>query len=339
MRVVVALDSFKGTFTAERGCALIAAGVGDAGDQAVELPVADGGEGTLSVLLAALGGTRVSASVLDPLGRQIQATWGLLEGGSKAVVETAAASGLHLVDCNPSAAYDASKYGTGQLIASAAAAGVSEIVVGLGGSATSDGGSGAIEAINDAGGLRTARLTLLCDVTTCYEHAPTLFGPQKGADAATVRALNRRQAQTARALPRDPRRRAMTGAAGGLSGALWSVFDAELTPGAARMLDVVGFDETVARCDAVITGEGRLDHGSYQGKLVGEVARRCRLRALPVHAVVGSLAPECADDRAFATITVASTPAQLREAWRSVRSGAAPWNSRLAPGAQGRDDP
>jgi glycerate 2-kinase len=282
--VLVAPDSFKGTFSAAEVAAAIAAGLRSADRETAELPVADGGEGTMGVLVSALGGEVLTATVSDPLGRPVEAQFAILPDGS-AVVETAQASGLGLVAEDERDAWAASTRGTGELIAAAAAAGAEHVLVTVGGSATSDGGEGALEALADAG-VRP-ELEVLCDVRTVYEKAPSVFGPQKGADPKLVERLERRLDELADGLPRDPRGVPMTGAAGGLSGGLWAGLGARLVPGAAYVLDAIGFDDAMKGSAFVVTGEGRLDSQTLEGKIVGEVATRCRQRGVACHAIVG----------------------------------------------------
>jgi glycerate 2-kinase len=236
--------------------------------------------------LLALGGETGAATVKDPLGRPVTAGFGLLEDGAGAVVEMASASGLQLVDEEERDAEAASTFGTGELILAAVDAGAEVVFVTVGGSATTDGGAGALQAIEEGGGLRGARLVVLCDVRTPFERAAEVYGPQKGADEAGVRRLTKRLHALAKSWPRDPRTRPMTGAAGGLSGGLWAALEAELVPGAAFVLDALRFDERLKRAGAVITGEGKLDEQTLQGKAVGEVATRSRQRGVPCHAIV-----------------------------------------------------
>jgi len=285
--VLVAPDSFKGTFRATEIAAAISRGLERSGWQADLCPVADGGEGTLEVLLTALGGETAGARVHDPLGREIDAGFGLIEEGGTAIVEVAAATGLGLVEERERDAERASSTGTGELIATAAATGPQVILVAAGGSASTDGGAGAIAAIQDAGGLGGARLVVLCDVRTPFERAAEVFAPQKGADRDAVRRLARRLRALALELPRDPRGVPMTGAAGGLAGGLWATFGATLEPGAAFVLDALGFDARMRAARAVVTGEGRIDLQTLEGKAVGEVATRCRQAGVPCHAIVG----------------------------------------------------
>src|SRR6059058_675558 len=191
--VLVAPDSFKGTFRATEVAGAIGRGLERAGLMPPDLcPVADGGEGTLDALLTQLGGEYLAAEASDPLGRPVRAGFALLEDGGTALVEMAAASGLGLVAEAERDAWAASTRGTGELIAAAAQAGARVILVAVGGSATTDGGAGAVEAIEAAGGLRGAKLVVLSDVRTPFEDAARVFGPQKGADPALVERLTAR---------------------------------------------------------------------------------------------------------------------------------------------------
>ena len=287
--VLVAPDSFKGTFRASQVAGAIGRGLERAGLMPPDLcPVADGGEGTMDALLPGLGGEIVAAAAHDPLGRELRGCFGLVEDGGTAIVETATASGLSLVAEGERDAWAASTYGTGELIAAAAQAGAAVIIVAVGGSATSDGGAGALEAIEEAGGLGGARLVVLCDVRTPFEDAPKVFGPQKGADQEMVGRLEERLAALAARWPRDPRGVPMTGGAGGLSGGLWAVLGATLEPGAPWVLDALDFDDRMRAARAVVTGEGKLDEQTLQGKLVGEIGTRARQSGVPLHAIVGT---------------------------------------------------
>jgi glycerate kinase len=248
--------------------------------------VADGGEGTLAALMSAVGGETLVATVSDPLGRAMQAQFAIRD--RTGIVETAAASGLGLVITSERDALAATTSGTGELILAAVAAGARTVYLGVGGSATTDGGAGAIRAIRAGGGMAGVRLVILCDVRTPFEDAARVFAPQKGADPDQVGQLSRRLQALARRLPRDPRGVAMTGAAGGLAGGLWASFGAELVPGAAFILDAVGFDTRMRRAHAVVTGEGKLDSQSLVGKAVSEVATRARQAGVPCHAIVGT---------------------------------------------------
>jgi glycerate kinase len=235
-------------------------------------------------------------------------------------VETATASGLNLVPASRRDAEAASTAGTGELIAAAVRHGANRILLGVGGSATTDGGVGAVAAIEAAGGLRGTRLTVLCDVQTSFEDAATVYGPQKGADAAAVERLIARLNRIAGGLPRDPRGLPGTGAAGGLAGGLWAHYAAELVPGIDTVMDLVGFDALLGRADAVITGEGRLDDQTAEGKAVSGVVRRSRVARVPVWAVVGQSSIREDQLAAFglAGVIEAGTPSALRAAGRRI---------------------
>ena len=318
--VLVAPDSFKGTFGAPEVAGAIAAGLRSAGRDARELPVADGGEGTMDALVGALGGELRDVTAPDPLGRPIEARFALLPDGS-AVVETAQASGLGLVSEDERDPWAASTRGTGELIAAAAEAGAERVLVTVGGSATTDGGAGALEALAEAG-LRP-ELDVLCDVRTPFELAPSVFGPQKGADPAMVERLEERLAKLAGSFERDPRGEPMTGAAGGLSGGLFGALGARLVPGAAYVLDAIGFDAAMRESAFVVTGEGRLDAQTLQGKVVGEVATRCRQRGVTCHAIVGGNGLEPFQERIIdlASVTEATDLDELEAAGRALVEG------------------
>lgn len=325
--VLVAPDSFKGTFSAGEAANAMAAGLRAAGHEVRELPVADGGEGTMEVLVSALGGDIQARTVSDPLGRPVEARFALLPDGS-AVVEMAQASGLSLVAEADRDAWAASTRGTGELIAAAAAAGASPIVVTVGGSATTDGGAGAVEALREAGFAPVApsdrsaaaspslELHVVCDVRVPFEDAPRIYGPQKGADPAMVERLEQRLDELAASFPRDPRGEPMTGAAGGLSGGLWAAHGAKLVPGAPYVLDAIGFDALMRGSAFVVTGEGSLDEQTLHGKIVGEVATRCRQGGVTCHAIVGRNQLDPFGERIIdlASVTEATTLEELRRA-------------------------
>jgi glycerate 2-kinase len=341
---LVAPDSFKGTFAATEVAAAIARGLRAGGMDAVELPVADGGEGTLDALVADLGGELRTATVSDPLGREIEAEFALLErdparagpagggrrsaaggdpeargaGAPTAVVECARASGLGLVAEDERDAVEASTRGTGELIAAAVEAGARRVIVTVGGSATTDGGAGAVTALEDAG-VRP-KLEVWCDTRNAWEDAPRLFGPQKGADPATVKRLSRRLARLAAKAPKDPRGLALTGAAGGLSGGLWAWCGAQLVAGAPAVLNAVGYDEAMRAAAFVVTGEGCIDRLTFQGKIVFEVATRARQSGVACHAIVGSSKLDPFEERILdlQTLTEATTLPQLEAAGRDL---------------------
>jgi glycerate kinase len=304
--ILVAPDKFKSTFSAGEVAAAIGRGLMGGGVEHVELlPISDGGEGTSEGLVRALGGTTATAEVTDPLGRPVVAAFGLVHDGRMAVLDTAQASGLWRVDPDERDAWKASSRGTGELIAAALATGARKLIVAAGGSATTDGGRGVLEALGarftktktDLGALRTRlrgiKVSVACDVRNPLcgpDGAARAFGPQKGADAETVEKLERRLTDWARlarkTTGRDPTSEPMAGAAGGLAGGLWAFAGADLRSGAALVLDALGFDERMRASFAVVTGEGSLDEQTLQGKALSEVATRCRQAGVPCYALV-----------------------------------------------------
>jgi glycerate kinase len=317
LAALVAPDSFKGTFSAREVAAAIAAGLRAGGRDADEMPVADGGEGTMEAIVSTLGGEVRTITASDPLGRPVEASFALLADG-RGIVETAQASGLGLVAESERDAWAASTRGTGELIAAAVEAGAARVIVTVGGSATTDGGAGALEALEEAG--VTVELDVLCDVRTPFEQAPSVFGPQKGADPEMVKRLEQRLDELAARLPRDPRSRPMTGAAGGLSGGLWARHGANLQHGASFVLDTIGFDERMREAAFVVTGEGRIDSQTLQGKIVGELATRCRQGGVACHALVGKNELDDFSARILdlASLREATTLEELEEGGRRI---------------------
>jgi glycerate kinase len=323
--VLVAPDSFKGTFSARTVSTALSLGLRRGGVQVDSCPVADGGEGTAGVLLEALGGSTQAVRSQDALGRPMSCSLALIDGGRRAIVETAEASGLAHLSGLEYDVRDATTRGTGILINAAVELGVEEILVTAGGSATVDGGRGALEAIAEGGGLRGAKLTVLCDVETSWEDCAAIYGPQKGATPEVVIQLQARLESLASSLPRDPRTIARTGAAGGLSGALLSAHGAALMSGARYVLDVVGLDRRARRARVVVTGEGRIDFQSLLGKLVGEVAARSRAVGASTYVVAGQVQLEAsvAQEAGISAMLEASSLIELEEAGRMLeRRGA-----------------
>ena len=249
----------------------MAAGVRRAGfDEVVELPLADGGEGTLDTLLAARGGSRRTTRVTGPLGEPVDAQWGVLTGGL-AIIEMAQASGLALVH-GRNDPLRASTRGTGELIAAVRAQGFNRVVVAVGGSATTDGGLAAVEALGWS--LQGMKVTVACDVETAFTDAASVYGPQKGASSAQVSLLTRRlQTLSEQYRSRtgvDVTQLTGGGAAGGLAGGLAAI-GAELAPGFEVVAEAVGLEAAFEGADLAITGEGKLDASSLAGKVVGGV--------------------------------------------------------------------
>lgn len=322
MKVLIAPNAFKGTLTAPQAAAAIAAGVRDAFPHAeiVEIPVADGGDGTVEALVAARRGEYRTARVEGPLGEQVDARYGLIDSGETAVVELATASGLALI---PKSARDprrASTFGFGQLLDAARRQGVREIIAGIGGSATNDAGAGMAQALGirlldasghdlprggaalihldrvDKSGLEpawlSARVRVACDVTnplTGPAGASHVYGPQKGADADTVEELDRALARFGQVVGVDDLPGA--GAAGGTGAGLVAFLGATLEPGAPLVVGATGFDAQLAGADLVFTGEGRADEQTAYGKAPGEVARRAAAAGVPVVLLAGSKGP------------------------------------------------
>ncbi|WP_067465297.1 glycerate kinase [Actinomadura macra] len=327
MRVVIAPDSFKGSLSAAAVCAAIEAGVRRAAPAAdvVAVPMADGGEGTLDCFLAARGGVPVEVAATDPLGRPVTARYALSGDGSSAVVELAAASGLPLVEDVPPDPLGASSTGTGELIADAVRRGARDVLVCVGGSASTDGGAGLLgalgmrfldvsggglppggaalarlERIDDSGvpaEVRATRVRVACDVTNPLvgpSGAAAVFGPQKGATPAQVRELDAALTRFADVLAARSGVRVHdlpgAGAAGGTCGGLVAALGAEPAPGAALVAEAVGLPAALTGADLVITGEGRVDGQSAGGKVVSAVATLASERGVPAVALAGGVA-------------------------------------------------
>jgi glycerate 2-kinase len=328
MKVVVAPNAFKGTLTASQAAAAIARGVREVFPQAevLEVPVADGGDGTVEALVSAHHGKFSSVEVEGPLGDPVQAIFGTIEAGRTGVVELASASGLALIAADRRDPRKASTYGFGQLLQAVRGAEVKQVIAGIGGSATNDGGAGMAQALGyrllDAaghelpkGGAALVRLDRIdpagfdpgwlslnvmvaCDVTnplTGPQGASVVYGPQKGADEAAVRELDAALAHFAMVIERDLGKRVAdvpgAGAAGGAGAGLMAFLDARLVPGAPLIVTASGFDEKIRGADLVITGEGRVDSQTAYGKAPGEVAKRAQAARIPVLLIAGSKAP------------------------------------------------
>jgi glycerate 2-kinase len=273
VRTLAAPASLKGVLSPPEAAASLARGLRSvAGVEAVELPVADGGEGTADVVHAVLGGEWCATEVADPLGRPVAARWLLLDDGT-AVVESAAAIGLPLLDPGERDPLRASSRGLGELLLAVLDERPSSLLVCLGGTATVDGGTGLREVIGNR--LNGVPMRAACDVRNPLlgeRGAARAFGPQKGADAAVVDELERRLAALDELAPyRDVRG---AGAGGGL-GAAFAALGAELAEGAELVLDLVGFDDQARGAALVVTGEGTVDRTTFEGKAAGAVMRRC----------------------------------------------------------------
>lgn len=287
-------DKFRGSLDAREAAAAIARGLRRAGfDEVREVPLADGGEGTLDALLHARGGARRHVRVTGPLGRPVDADYGLARGGP-AVVEMARASGLALVE-GANDPLGATTRGTGELIGAALRGGARSVLVAVGGSATTDGGLGAVEALGWS--LAGADVVVACDVATPFLDAARVFGPQKGATPAQVELLTRRLESLAGVYRRrtgvDVTGLPGAGAAGGLAGGL-AALGARLVPGFDAVAAAVGLDDALANASLVVTGEGRLDAASFAGKVVGGVVRMVSNAAVPGGPGSGAGSPRAA---------------------------------------------
>ena len=358
-KYVVIPDSFKGCLSSGEICDIIAREIHrrDPEARVCALPVADGGEGTVDAFLGALGGEKIAVPCRDPYGRPLTAHYGLFPDGKTAVIEMAAAAGLPLVGEDRRVA-DTTTYGVGQLIAHALKCGAERIILGLGGSATNDGGCGAAAALGveflDAEGkafvpvggtlrriarvrtdgllpaLRQAEVIAMCDIDNplCGESgAAAVFAPQKGADAATVRVLDEGLAHLAAVIEMDLGCSLLTlpggGAAGGFGAGSVAFLGARLQMGIEAVLDLTDFDRLAADAYLVITGEGRLDSQSLRGKVVVGVARRARALGVPVVALVGSSETDIAaayDAGVTAVFPINPAPTTLSEALAHART-------------------
>ena len=281
----MAPDKFRGTASASQAVVALTAGLQALGHEAIACPLADGGEGLLEVL----GGANRITTVTGPLGDPVEAAWRFV--GRSAVIEMALASGLGLVGgAEHNDAVAASTFGTGELISAALEAGAKKIVVGLGGSATTDGGLGALRALEPLHRLRGVELNVACDVGVRFVQAAQLFGPQKGATPSQVKLLERRLERLLQVYENDYGVQVGDlvggGAAGGLAGGL-ACLGASLLSGFDLVSDYLGLDELIESADLVITGEGFLDAESFEGKVVGGVSDLANRLDVPVVAVVG----------------------------------------------------
>jgi glycerate kinase len=324
-KIVIAPDSFKGTMSSLEVCEIVSQGIKKVRPdwESVKVPIADGGEGTVDSYLAAAGGSKVRVKVQDPLFRDIDSFYGILPDQKTAVIEMAAASGLPLVE-NEKNPCLTSTYGTGQLMLDALDKGCTKLIVGIGGSATNDGGIGMaaalgvefLDAANEAialngeGLAHLARIDLgakdrrleqceilvACDVDNPLygpNGAARVFAPQKGADEVMVSCLDRNLQHYAKIITRELGMDVQTipgaGAAGGLGAGLVALTGAKLQPGIEIILDCVGFDQLIADAALIITGEGKIDGQSLCGKVPVGIGCRAKKHGIPVIAIVGDI--------------------------------------------------
>ena len=341
-KIVIACDSFKGCLRSEEVASAVAEGIGivvpDA--EVVKMPIADGGEGTGRILTEIMGGETIYVEVSDPLGRKITAEYGIIlsdsnpEQNKTAVIEMAQASGLTLLAKDEKNPLMTSTYGTGEMILDAIDKGCRKILVGIGGSATNDGGTGMLEALGyrflDSEGnpihgccggrlgeiskideslveskIRGTEFIVACDVNTpfCGENgASKVFAPQKGADKDIVDLLETGMQSLDKIIFKqygiDMSAIPGSGAAGGLGGAFKAVLNAELKSGIDLILDAAGFDTMIEDASLVVTGEGHIDSQSSQGKVIDGILKRCKRQNIPVMAIGGIVDDEnCVDTK------------------------------------------
>lgn len=329
MKIVLAPDSFKGSAGAVHLCKAMEKGIRAVLPDAavIQLPMADGGEGTMENLVHSTGGRIVRVPAEDPLGRPLEGRFGVLGGGATAVIELAEASGLTLLAPEERDPRRTSTFGTGMLIKAALDAGIRSFIIGLGGSATNDGGAGMLQALGmrllDAEGrelerggaalarlaaiddssfdprIRESRFVVACDVENPLvgpEGASAVFGPQKGADAAAIEqldaALNRYADVIAQHAGADVRHSPGAGAAGGTGAALLAFFQAEMRSGARLVMEAAGFADKIRGASWIVTGEGRMDGQTASGKVISRVCEAAREAGVPVIALCGSIDPD-----------------------------------------------
>ncbi len=354
MKIVIAPDSYKESLSAMDVATAIEQGFRHVLPDAtyIKVPMADGGEGTVQSLIDASNGQLMTCTVTDPLGRPVDAFWGLMGDGKTAVIEMAAASGIHLVAPELRNPLLTTTFGTGELILAAAAHGVKKIIIGIGGSATNDGGIGMAQALGiqllnaqgqalgfgggalselatiDTSGLHASlqgiELEVACDVTNPLcgpTGASAIFGPQKGATAEMVAQLDSNLSHYAdiieQQLGASVKESAGAGAAGGMGAALMGLLNAQLRPGVDIVIDAVQLTQIVQDADLVITGEGRIDSQTIHGKTPIGVARTAKRFNKPVIGIAGCLAPDCHgvyDHGIDAVFSVVSRSVSLAEA-------------------------
>ena len=311
MKILLAIDSFKGCLSSQEVEETFAGALQQQGAEVIALPMSDGGEGMLEAFISALQGSFIDAPVHDPLMRPIRARYGRTADGT-AVIETARACGLTLMtteECNPLLA---TTYGVGELIAHAIKQGSRNFIIGLGGSGTSDAGTGMLQALADIfttsqkveelpdSCLKECHFTLACDVRNPLygpHGAAHIFGPQKGATPEMVNQLDERAKrfaqESARQMGKDLSQHPGAGAAGGLGYAFLQYFHTRMESGADLLLDLIHFDQQLKGADLVITGEGYADRQTLMGKLPERVLRRAQKQNIPVWLLAGQ-----ADDTA-----------------------------------------
>lgn len=332
MKILIASDSFKGSLSSLEVAEALEMGIKGTYDKVdiIKLPTADGGEGTLDAILSCLSGERISVRVKDPLGRIINSYYGLVDDGVTAIIEMAQASGITLIKEDEKNPLITTTYGTGQMILDAMEKGAKRIIIGLGGSATNDGGVGMAQALgisfrdkdgkeigygggnllqissidttNIHPGVKDIDIIGISDVSNVFygeQGASFVFGPQKGGSKKDIELLDAGLVHLSEKIKeyysKDISSLKGSGAAGGLGGGIIAFLDGELQSGVEKVLDIIGFDKIAEEADLVITGEGRIDNQTKFGKVPVGVAKRAKLYNKPVIAIAGSVGDDIDD--------------------------------------------
>lgn len=332
MKILIASDSFKGSLSSLEVAEALEMGIKGTYDKVdiIKLPTADGGEGTLDAILSCLSGERISVRVKDPLGRIINSYYGLVDDGVTAIIEMAQASGITLIKEDEKNPLITTTYGTGQMILDAMEKGAKRIIIGLGGSATNDGGVGMAQALgisfrdkdgkeigygggnllqissidttNIHPGVKDIDIIGISDVSNVFygeQGASFVFGPQKGGSKKDIELLDAGLVHLSEKIKeyysKDISSLKGSGAAGGLGGGIITFLNGELQSGVEKVLDIIGFDKIAEEADLVITGEGRIDNQTKFGKVPVGVAKRAKLYNKPVIAIAGSVGDDIDD--------------------------------------------
>ncbi len=358
IKVLIALDSYKGSITALEAASAVEKGIlkADSSAEIQKVPMADGGEGTVEAMLAAAGGELRQVEVTGPLGEKVSAFYGILGDRQTGVIEMAAASGLPLIPKEKRNPLITTSYGTGELIKSAIADGCRKLVIGIGGSATNDGGMGMLQALGvkfadingielpfgggelerlhsiDCShiykGLKDVEIFVACDVTNPLcgpQGASSIFGPQKGATPEMVQMLDKGLGIFAQKikqyLGKDILEVPGTGAAGGMGAGLVAFLDAVLKPGIEIMTDVAGLEEKIQGCSFVITGEGNTDYQTMFGKVPVGISRIAQKYGKPVICLSGGIgkgAEALYDAGVTSLFSIVNKPMSLEEAMHNA---------------------
>ncbi len=326
MKIIIAPDSFKGSLTSSQVCAAIKKGIRKADENIdiVSIPMADGGEGTVDALMNSLGGSKIQVWVKDPLFRRIKAQYGILEDGKTAVIEMASASGLALLSLKERNPMNTTTYGTGELIKDALDRGCRKFIIGIGGSATNDGGIGMAAALGarfyDSEGneieltgsgltkldsidlreldprVKESSFSVFCDVENPLygpSGAAYVYGRQKGADDDMIEKLDNGLRRLSETVEKDLGKSVASipgaGAAGGLGAGLVAFLNAKLEKGIDLLMETIGFEEQIKDADLIITGEGKMDEQTKYGKTIFGIIKAARKQGIPVVGICGSI--------------------------------------------------